>query len=149
MALAAPIASVVGGIGGALIGRSGQNRALQSQERATMAQIQLERDRDAARNARFEAANRRYDQEMANYNQIRRQLLGHYGINLGDQGGGAAPAGAQGVKGGMSLGDLVSRGDGMAPMGGAPAAAPALGPAEEAMGGGGDVFDWRNYGVAR
>lgn len=139
MGLAAPIASVVGGLGGALIGRSGQNRALQAQERATQAQLALEREREAARGRRYEQAYGDYRNEKTQYDQIRRALLGHYGINFGDTGGTPTPGAAKG-----SLGDLVSRG-GLAPIGGTvPAMAGGVAPMEPVSE---DVLDWRNYGA--
>src|SRR5262245_52400513 len=116
MGWAAPVANLAGALGGALIGRSGQNAQLKAQERATNAQIALERERDAARTSRYNQAYADYQKKDAEYNMIRRALLGHYGVNLGGGGeGGGAPApaaapppqvGTQGV----SLGQLMSGG---------------------------------------
>jgi hypothetical protein len=168
-AVAAAGIAAAGSLGGALIGRSGQNRALQSQERATNAQIQLERERDAARQQRYAASMENYNRENAEYNQMRRALLAHYGVNFGDtgaapSGGGGGAQGGMGAGGGydvtmgnpgggISLGALMQ---GQATGGGGPAGpTPAPPPGDPAgakgtlgdMMEGGDAFDWRNYGV--
>jgi hypothetical protein len=157
MGWAAPVAGVISTIGGALIGRSGQNRAIGAQERATQAQIQLERERDAARQQRYQSSMEDYRREKTQYDQIRRAMLSHYGINLPGEGQAGAGAGATGV----SLGELVSGAGRMgAPTKFGPAAAPAAGAALGAeapapggdLGGeagpsGEDLFDWRRYGV--
>ena len=142
-------------LGGALIGRSGQNRAIGAQERATQAQIALERERDAARQRRYDAAMVDYRKEKDFYDQTRRQLLEHYyGIKQpapaapapapGGQGQGMAPVG------GVTLGGLMSR----PPVAsGGPALGPSavLGPPDPGQpspDAEADVFDWRRYGVS-
>jgi hypothetical protein len=160
MGWAAPVASIVTGIGGALIGRSGQNKALQAQERATNAQLQYQREQDAGRSQRYERAYGAYEKEKAQYDQIRRALLSHYGVNFGDAPGGAPAGGGEvrggmGAGGGMNVGQLLGGGQtaiGGAPVSGAPDA--GLGPAGPAgpsepgpLVADEDVFDWRRYGV--
>lgn len=161
MAWAAPVASVVTGIGGALIGRSGQNRALSAQERAATAQLQYQREQDANRARRYDSAMTDYRAEKAQYDAIRRAVLGHYGINLPDPsartvaGPGASPT----QSGGMNLEQLVGVGQRFAstpriapgPTDGS--VAPVAGSqSSEALTDGesvrDDVFDWRNYGVS-
>ena len=136
-------------LGGALIGRSGQNRAIGAQERATQAQIALERERDAARQRRYDAAMVDYRKEKDFYDQTRRQLLEHYyGIK---QPAPAAPAAAPGGQGqGLTLGGLMG---GAPPAFGGPAQGPpaVLGPPDPGQpspDAEADVFDWRRYGVS-
>jgi hypothetical protein len=167
-AIAAAGIGAAASLGGGLIARSGQNRAISSQERTTNAQIQLERERDAARQQRYQASMEDYRRKDAEYNQMRRALLTHYGVNFGDSG--AAPAGggggAQGGMGagggydvtmgnpggGISLGALMqNQATGGGPAGPAPAPPPGDPAAAKGSLGdlmeGGDAFDWRNYGV--
>jgi hypothetical protein len=156
------ILSGLGGLGAALIGRSAQNRGYAAQERATSQRIQLERERDAARQRRYDQSMENYRREKDQYDTIRRSLLSHYGITLptpSAPGGatGAAPGGAPPGAGaqGMSLGDLMGGRGGVAgPMGGGGGGFEP--PAPAAPGPGGppaapvdpfkeDILDWRRY----
>lgn len=167
MGWAGAVAGLAGNIGGALIGRSGQSQALKAQERATQAQIQLERDRDAAKQRRYDTAMSGYTREKEQYDSYRRALLEHYGIKLpapaaaGPGGAAGAPAGmapmaAGGPAGGpANLGQLMQAGAGFgaapAALGPPPVAAPGApgegGPAVPDVAAGDDAFDWRRYGV--
>jgi hypothetical protein len=159
MGWAAPVAQVAGAIGGALIGRSGQGQAIKSQERAAMQQIALERERDAARGQRYNTAMTAYNQEKQQYDQMRRALLAHYGVNMGGAPGGGTPSPAGDVKGpmgsagvspmsgGVSLGALMGGGSAPAPAAGDPAAAAARPDEPVPLVDEGDAFDWRRYGA--
>ena len=162
-AVAIPAAAA---ITGAVIDSRGRNRALSSQERTSNQQIALERERDAARNARYSQAMDSYREEKRQYDEMRRQLLAHYGVNIGGGGGGGqAPAGPPASPpaggSGMNLGQLMGQppggvsggvwGGGQTPAEAPPAA--GLGPegpgapgSPDASAGG--VFDWRRYGVS-
>lgn len=165
-AVAGAAIGAAGSLGGALISRTGQGKAIGASERATMAQLQYQREQDAAKQKRYDAAMQSYAQEKQRYDQIRTALLGHYGIQLPGAGGAPAGAGAPPAGGGeagqkgMSLGDLASIGGrfntaGAAPMPMADPSGPSVAPdgtpaepaAPQAPGAGTDVFDWRNYGV--
>lgn len=155
MGWASAAANVVGALGGALIGRSGQGKAIGAQERATMAQIQLERDRDAAKQKRYESGMADYRREKENWDNIRRTLLSHYlGVQLpggGGQAPGGAPPGNTGFAGG-TLGQLAGGispqppvAMGMDPMGtGAQGGLPDMTAAPISTE---EAFDWRRYGV--
>lgn len=130
---------------GSVIQSRSQNRALSVQRRAADQQIALERERDEARASRYSTAMEDYRKQQAEYDQMRRALLSHYGVNYG------APAGADGAKAaapGVSLGGLLANPQAtMLGPGGAPITPGTPGPeGPEAMEGE-DAFDWRRYGV--
>lgn len=100
-------------LGGALIGSHAQGQANKSQQQASNAALQLERERDAE-------AKRRYDQKYANYqtqltqwDANRRALAAHLGITLPGPAAaapapGAAPGGAPaGPQPGLTLGNII------------------------------------------
>jgi len=81
--------SALGLFGGAKAQAGASNRAVEAQERAAQQALQLEREREAARKAEYDQAQARYREEYAAWDQQRRAILQHYGVDIpGSAGGG-------------------------------------------------------------
>ena len=89
-------AAIAGGaaLGGAALSARSTGKGIDAQERAAQQALQLEREREAARKAEYDQAQARYREEYAAWDQQRRAILRHYGVDIPESagGGGGTPS---------------------------------------------------------
>jgi len=83
----AAIATAAGAALGGIFQSRASNKATDAQERAAQQALQLEREREAARKAEYDQAQARYREEYAAWDQQRRAILRHYGVDIPEYGG--------------------------------------------------------------